>query len=83
MMVRLIILTALAAVAGCGPQISPSGFIARTSKGQSLAGIQADAAQCRNQARLVVGANRYAWFGDVYSDCMLGRGYEKDVGQTE
>lgn len=78
---RLIGLVLLAALAGCATQ--PSGFVARRSRGQSMEGIQADAAQCRNEARVVAGANRYAWYGDAYSDCMLGKGYEPDVGQKE
>jgi hypothetical protein len=48
-----------------------------------VAGIQADAAQCRNQARAIAGVNQNAWFSDAYNDCMLGKGYEKDVGQME
>lgn len=80
-MIRLILLAALVGVAGCAP--AGPEWIIRLSKGQSAAGFDADAAQCRNQARMVAGVNQYAWFKDAYNDCMLGRGYERYMGQTQ
>jgi Flp pilus assembly protein TadD len=79
---KLIALAALAALtAGCAS--AEQGFIARRSKGQTAEQGAMDMANCRNQARLVAGANRYAWYSDVYRDCMVGKGYELNVGQTE
>jgi hypothetical protein len=82
MMARLIMLAVLAAVTGC-QSTQPPGFIARRSKGQSAESIAAAAASCRNEARAILGVNRNAWFWPTYSDCMVGKGYELDVGQTE
>ena len=81
MIARLILLAALAAVTGCST--AEPGFIARRSKGQSAEQGAIDMANCRNQARVVAGANRYAYYQDAYRDCMLGKGYELNVGQTE
>jgi hypothetical protein len=82
MIARLIMLAALAAVTGCAAN-GPPPLAGHRSKGHTIEGMQADAAACRNQARMIVGSNAYAYFWDAYTDCMLGKGYELDVGQKE
>jgi len=45
--------------------------------------MNGDAADCRKQTRAMAGANPSAWHGRASSDCMAGRGYKPDGGQTK
>jgi hypothetical protein len=45
--------------------------------------MNGDAADCRKQTRAMAGANPSAWHDRAYSDCMAGRGYKPDGGQTK
>ena len=45
--------------------------------------MNGDAADCRTQTRRMAGANPSAWYDRAFSDCMAGRGYKSDTGQTK
>ena len=45
--------------------------------------MNSDAADCRKQTRTMAGVNPSAWHDRAYSDCMAGRGYKPDAGQTK
>jgi hypothetical protein len=45
--------------------------------------MNSDAADCRKQTRTMAGDNPSAWHDRAYSDCMAGRGYKPDAGQTK
>jgi hypothetical protein len=45
--------------------------------------MNGDAADCRKQTRRMAGVSPSAWGDRAYSDCMAGRGYKSDGGQTK
>jgi hypothetical protein len=68
-------------LAGCSPTPVPDddqapggGITERTTS---------DATDCRKQTRALAGGNPSAWYDRAYSDCMAGRGYKPDFGQTK
>lgn len=78
---RYLILLALA-LAACAPSAPQSTFMIRTAKGQTVEQGKIDDAQCRNQARAIVGPGMGPrLYQEAHVDCMLGKGYELDRGQ--
>jgi hypothetical protein len=65
---------------GCSPTTSPDDDQAPEAVTEKT---NRDAADCRKQTRRMAGANASAWYDRAYSDCMAGRGYKPDAGQTK
>ena len=78
--VILLLVLTLGLPTGCSPTAipdddqAPEGVTEKTNR---------DAADCRKQTRTMAGANPSAWYDRAYSDCMAGRGYKSDAGQTK
>ena len=66
---------------GCSPTPVPDDD--RAPEGGVTEKMNSDAADCRKQTRTMAGANPSAWHDRAYSDCMAGRGYKPDTGQTK
>jgi predicted secreted protein len=62
------------ALAGCA--VDQPGSEQWHRDGSSQAMLEMDAADCRNQGRLVAGTNAFVSFAQVYTDCMRARGWE-------
>jgi hypothetical protein len=65
---------------GCSPTPVPDDDRAPEGVTEKM---NRDAADCRKQTRTMAGANPSAWHDRAYSDCMAGRGYKPDAGQTK
>jgi hypothetical protein len=78
--ISAVLVLTLVVATGCSPRAipdddqSPEGVTEKTNR---------DAADCRKQTRTMAGANPSAWYDRAYSDCMAGRGYKSDAGQTK
>jgi hypothetical protein len=76
----LVLFLALVIPTGCSPTAVPDD-------GQAPEGVtekmNSDAADCRKQTRTMAGVNPSAWYDRAYGDCMAGRGYKPDAGQTK
>lgn len=48
----------------------------RTGPGMLAGQFPADEAYCKNEARRIVAVNRYAYFGEVWTDCMKAQGWQ-------
>jgi hypothetical protein len=68
-------------LAGCSPTSVPDDDQSPT--GGMIEKVNGDAVACRKQTRAMAGANPSAWYDRAYSDCMAGRGYKPDSGQTK
>ena len=77
--ILLLVLT-LGLPTGCSSTAIPDDDQAPEGVTQKMDG---DAADCRKQTRTMAGANPSAWYDRAYSDCMAGRGYKSDAGQTK
>jgi hypothetical protein len=72
---KAVILMAFALTA-CTSQPAEPSFVGNASKGATVKKMQNDGAQCRGQARSVAGSSQYAAYRELYTDCMLRKGYE-------
>jgi hypothetical protein len=78
--ISAVLVLTLVVATGCSPRAipdddqSPEWVTEKTNR---------DAADCRKQTRTMAGANPSAWYDRAYSDCMAGRGYKSDAGQTK
>ena len=77
---RAMILTAVALALGACAANEPPPIVGRRSKGHTVEQMDADRAACRNQARAITGVSGFPYWNN-YTDCMLSKGYEIDVGQ--
>jgi hypothetical protein len=78
--ISAILVLMLVILTGCSP--TPVSDNDQTPEGVTEK-MNSDAADCRKQTRTMAGVNPGAWHDRAYSDCMAGRGYKSDAGQTK
>jgi hypothetical protein len=76
----LLLVLMLVLPTGCSPTAVPDDDLAPERVTEKT---NRDAADCRKQTRTMAGATPSAWYDRAYGDCMAGRGYKPDAGQTK
>jgi hypothetical protein len=78
--IHAVLVLTFVVVTGCSPTAVPDDDQAPEAVTEKM---NRDAADCRKQTRTMAGANPSTWYDRAYSDCMAGRGYKSDAGQTK